>query len=199
MLGICGGHGAVEICPIGQVASHYSLRNSRANSCQMASSDIRSIWQSHMNWSRDGTWEAICTRKREMVSEREGHEADPSGAVVDARSVRGAATVTGSTRGYDAGKKISGSVNGLVDTLGLLVARIILAASVSDNAGGIEVVRQGRKPSERLSKIWCDGGFKKTFVAECRAHHISAEVVKRIHSGPFEVLPPRRVVARTWS
>lgn len=158
------------------------------------------VHRSHMTWSRDGTWEAICTRLREMVREREGHEAEPSGTVVDARSVRGAATVTGSTRGYDAGKKISGRKTfGLVDTLGLLVAVIVLAASVSDNAGGIEVVHRGRKRSGRLSKIWCDGGFKKTFIAECRAHHISAEVVNKIHPGRFEVLPRRWIVERTWS
>jgi transposase len=48
----------------------------------------------HMTWSRDGTWEAICTRPRELVRQEEGHEPEPSATVVDARSVRGASTVT---------------------------------------------------------------------------------------------------------
>jgi hypothetical protein len=42
-----------------------------------------------------------------------------------------------------------------------------------------------------LKKIWCDGGLKKTFVASCGAHHISAEVVNKIHDHRFEVLPRR--------
>ena len=76
----------------------------------------------HMTWSRDGTWEQICDRLRTLVREMEGHAPDPSATVIDARSVRGAATVTSPTRGYDAGKKISGrKAFGVVDTLGLLV------------------------------------------------------------------------------
>lgn len=154
----------------------------------------------HMTWSRDGTWEAICTRLRELVRQREGHEPEPSATVVDARSVRGACTVTGPTRGYDAGKKISGRKTfGLVDTLGLVVAVVVLAANVTDNVGGIEVMHRGRARSGRLKKVFCDSGFKNAFIAECRAHHISAEVVKRISAHSFEVLPKRWVVERTWS
>jgi putative transposase len=95
----------------------------------------------HLAWSRDGTWEAIAARLAARVRHDEGHHPDPSAGVVDARSVRGAASVTGSTRGYDAGKKISGRKTfGVVDTLGLLIAVVVVAASTSDNAGGIEVV-----------------------------------------------------------
>jgi transposase len=47
--------------------------------------------------------------------------------------------------------------------------------------------------------VSCDGGFKNTFVAKCRAHHISAEVVNKIYPKRFELLPKRWVVERTWS
>lgn len=95
----------------------------------------------HVTWSRDGTWEAVCDRLRRLVREADGRDADPSGGIVDARSVQGASTVTAPTRGYDAGKKVSGrKVFGLVDTLGLLLAVSVVAASVSDNLGGIGVV-----------------------------------------------------------
>ena len=154
----------------------------------------------HMTRSRDGTWESICTRPRELVRQQEGHEAEPSATIVDARSVRGASTVTSPTRGYDAGKKISGRKTfGLVDTLGLLVAVVVLTASTSDNVGGIEVVQRGRQRSSRLTKVFCDAGFKKTFIEQCRAQHISAEVVNYIHAHRFEVLPKRWLVERTWS
>lgn len=154
----------------------------------------------HVRWSRNGVWEAVCDRLREMVREADGRDPEPSAGVIDARSVRGAATVTSSTRGYDAGKKISGRKTfGIVDTLGLLVAVVIVIASTSDNVGGIAVVDKVVTKSSRLSKLFCDGGFKTTFIEHCASHNVEAEIVKRIHSGIFEVLPRRWVVERTWS
>ena len=154
----------------------------------------------HVTWSEDGTWEAICARLVELVRIQEGREPEASAGVIDARSVRGASTVTRPTRGYDAGKKVSGrKAFGLVDTMGLLIAVVVLAASVSDNAGGIEALGRARQRSGRLKRIFCDAGFKNTFLAECRSHHIAAEVVNRIHPHHFEVLPKRWVVERTWS
>src|SRR5664280_2355243 len=64
---------------------------------------------------------------------------------------------------------------------------------------GIAAVERARNHTSRLKKIWCDGGFKKAFVSSCGAHHISAEVVNKIHDHRFEVLPRRWVVERTWS
>ena len=81
------------------------------------------VHRHHLRWSHDGTWERVCDRLRSLVREKEGRDADPSGSVIDARSVRGVSTVTSATRGYDAGKKVSGrKAFGVVDTLGLLVA-----------------------------------------------------------------------------
>jgi transposase len=154
----------------------------------------------HLSWSEDGTWEAICARLVELVRLQEGRDPEASAGVIDARSVRGASTVTRPTRGYDAGKKVSGrKAFGIVDTMGLLIAVVVLAASVSDNTGGIEVLGRARERSGRLKKIFCDAGFKNAFVAKCRSHHISAEVVNKIHPHRFDVLPRRWVVERTWS
>ena len=83
----------------------------------------------HVRWSENGVWERVCERLREQVREREGRDAEPSAGVIDARSVRGASTVTSPTRGYDAGKRISGRKTfGVVDTLGLLVAVVVVTA-----------------------------------------------------------------------
>lgn len=154
----------------------------------------------HLTWSRDGTWEKIADRLRDLVRANEGHEADPSAGVVDARSVRGAATVTTDSRGYDAGKKVSGrKCFGIVDTLGLLVGVAVLAANVSDNAGGTACFLAAWPKSTRWSKVFCDGGFKRAFKEELAARHVSAEVVNKIHVGRFEVLPKRWIVERTWS
>lgn len=154
----------------------------------------------HLTWSRDGTWEQIAARLAGLVREREGRDATPSAGIVDARSVRGASTVTSETRGYDAGKKISGRKTfGIVDTLGLLIAIWVVAANTSDNTGGIEVIDRTKVRSDRFKLVWCDAGFKKTFVTYCRNHHVGVEVVNKIHPHRFEVLPRRWVVERTWS
>lgn len=154
----------------------------------------------HLEWSRDGTWEAIAQRLAAAVRAAEGRDAEPSAGIVDARSVRGGTTVCGSTRGYDAGKKISGRKTfGIVDTLGLLMAVAVVAASTSDNAGGIEVADLARRRSARFRKLWCDAGFKRAFLEHCRSRHVAVEVVNRIRPAGFEVLPRRWVVERTWS
>ena len=154
----------------------------------------------HVRWSRDGTWERVCDRLRKLVRESEGRQPDPSAGIIDARSVRGAPTVTSMTRGYDAGKKISGrKVFGLVDTIGLLVAVTVVVASMSDNVGGIAVVAAGKPKCGGLKLVWVDGGFKKAFGTYCRARHVAVEVVNRIHPHEFVVLPRRWVVERTWS
>jgi putative transposase len=154
----------------------------------------------HLTWSRDGTWEAVAARLAAAVREHEGHDAAPSVGIVDARSVRGAPTVGRSTKGYDAGKKISGRKTfGIVDSLGILIAVTVMAASVSDNTGGIAAADLARRRSARFKKLWCDAGFKRTFVDHCRNNHVAVEVVNRIHPHRFEVLPKRWIVERTWA
>jgi len=153
----------------------------------------------HLTWSRDGTWEAIVDRLRALVREREGRDPEPSATIVDARSTQGASTVGGSTRGYDAGKKIPGRKTfGVVDTMGLLVAVVVVAANRSDNWGGIDAVGHASFKTDRLTKVWCDAGFKATFARFCHCLRIDAEVVSRTNAHTFEVLPKRWIVERTW-
>jgi len=154
----------------------------------------------HATWSHDGTWEAICDRLRALVREREGRDPEPSAGSIDARSVQGASTVTSATRGYDAGKKISGRKTfGVVDTLGLLLAVFVVPASVSDNIGGIAAIDDAAPKSDRLTKLWVDTGFKRTFTNYCAtAHDITVDVVNRTKAHEFQALPRRWVVERTW-
>ena len=140
----------------------------------------------HLTWSRDGAWERIVDRLRGLVRAAEGRERDPSGSVIDARSVRGASTVGSSTRGYDAAKKVSGRKTlGLVDTGGLLLAVAVVAANLSDNAGGIAAVDRAATKSRRLKKIWHDSGFKKSFATHCSGSGIASQVVNRVSAHSF--------------
>src|SRR5664280_3193534 len=82
--------GDIEVDPESCMPPHYPHWNT--------------VHRYHMRWSENGVWERVCERLREQVREREGRDAQPSAGVIDARSVRGASTVTSPTRGYDAGK-----------------------------------------------------------------------------------------------
>lgn len=153
----------------------------------------------HVTWSRDGTWEAVVDRLRALERERQGRDPEPSAGIIDARSVQGASTVTGATRGYDAGKKVSGRKTfGVVDTIGLLMAVVVVAANTSDNVGGAAVMTLAVPKSGRLGKVWHDAGFKRTFGEFCQRRRVKAELVSRRNAHTFEVLPRRWVVERTW-
>ena len=65
--------------------------------------------------------------------------------------------------------------------------------------GGSKVANRARDRAARFAKLWCDSGFKRTFIEDCRNHHLGVEVVNRIHPSRFEVLPRRWIVERTWS
>ena len=47
--------------------------------------------------------------------------------------------------------------------------------------------------------VWCDAGFKTTFLRHCHHHHVKTEVVKRIHPHSFVPLTLRWIVERSWS
>ena len=49
----------------------------------------------------------------------------------------------------------------------------------------------------RFAKLWCDSGFKRTFIEHCRNHYIGVEVVKYIYLG-FKALLKRWIVERIW-
>ena len=107
----------------------------------------------HLEWSRDGTWERIAERLAAAVRTKEGREGEPSAGIVDAARCAPSATVSKKTKGFDAGKKINGRKTfGIVDTLGLLVAVVVVAASISDNVGGIAVGRPCPRPLRRASR-----------------------------------------------
>jgi transposase len=164
------------------------------------------VYAYHVRWPRDGTWERVGDRLRNMVRLTEGREPDPSAGIIDAGSVRGASSVTAThrchdtvTRGFDAGKRINGrKLFGLVDTLGLLIGVRVVAASVSDNAGGMLVCDLAHPRTDRLGRIWVDAGFKKAFATYVRSRRVAVEVVNKIHPNGFHVLPRRWVVERTW-
>lgn len=87
-------------------------------------------------WHDDGAVERIHDALRGKVREADDRDVEPSAGLIDSQSVRTADTVPAATRGFDAGKKVKGRKRVIVtDTLGLLLAVHVVAASIQDRDG----------------------------------------------------------------
>jgi transposase len=94
----------------------------------------QNVYRTFRRWSEQGKFEQMHDRLRTQWREREGRAGAPTAAVLDAQSTRG--SPQGGDTGYDAGKKVKGRKRHLVvDTLGLLLAVSVTAASVQDRDG----------------------------------------------------------------
>ncbi|MFE5374116.1 IS5 family transposase [Streptomyces mirabilis] len=131
-------------------------------------------------WRDDGTDEVIHDLLRWQVRESRGRLADPSLVVLDTQSLQAAAGVPAATTGRDAAKKVAGRKRGLaVDVLGLLIAVVVLAASVHDNAFGTALLDKVAAGTSTVTKALVDQGFKKTVVDHGAGLGIAVEVVER--------------------
>ncbi|MEV0581140.1 transposase [Streptomyces sp. NPDC050392] len=123
--------------------------------------------------------------------------ADPSLVVLDTQSLHSAAGVPADTTGLDAHKKVPGVKRGLaVDVLGLVIAVVVLAASVHDNTAGIALLDRavaGTEPGT-VKKALVDQGFKNAVVDHGAKLGIDVEVVKRNPGDAGFVPQPKRWV-----
>jgi transposase len=155
------------------------------------------------DWRKDGTLDRLHDALREQVRvEEEGRNPEPSAGIVDSQSVKGADTVPGASRGYDAGKKVNGRKRHIVvDTIGLLLVVMVTAASVQDRDGGRGLLKALHSALSSVRHIFADGGYRGQLVAVAKsAWGIVVEVVKKpAEQIGFAVLPRRWVVERTFS
>jgi putative transposase len=89
----------------------------------------------------------------------------------------------------------------LVDTLGLIVALVVLPANVTDWEGARELFRRSKNRLPRLEKVWADSAYKARKLTRWVAEHCSwvVEVVTRRDGVKgFAVLPKRWIVERTF-
>ncbi len=161
----------------------------------------KTVYGYHVRWTADGTVNQVHNTLREQVRTAEGRAPTPTAAIIDSQSVRAAETVARTSRGYDAGKHVNGRKRHIaVDTIGLLLAVAVSAASVQDRHAGHALIHALRTCYQRIRHVWADGGYSGTLVAWAASRTITVQIVGKIAGQiGFRVQPRRWVVERTLS
>lgn len=175
----------------------------------------QAVYKAFVRWVEADAFEQMHDRLRQQWRTHMGRNNDPSAAIIDAQSNR--TSPQGGTCGYDAGKKVKGRKRHIVvDTLGLVLAVTVTAASVQDRDGAAEVVAQACRKAPTIERLYTDGAYGGQCARAIeQAHGIRVEVVRRpgnrltgsLHDAQqslwqepvqgFVALPKRWVVERT--
>ncbi|MGW3898521.1 IS5 family transposase [Micromonospora profundi] len=150
-------------------------------------------------WSKEGIFTELNYQLTGLVRDHHGRTIQPAASIMDSQTVKTSTNVPLSTQGIDAGKKIVGRKRGIItDTLGLLLAVIVTAASASDNTIGMDLLDRATTTYPTLAKTWVDAGFKNRVVEHGAALGVDVEIVtKDPQVKGFSVVKRRWVVERT--
>lgn len=157
------------------------------------------VYAYYAAWRDEGIFAKLGYELTGLARVKEGRKPEPTAGVVDTQSVKTSTNVPLTSQGTDAGKKIVGRKRGIVtDSLGLILAVIVTAASQSDNAIGIKLLDQAKDTYPTIVKTWVDTGFKNAAVEHGAKLGIDVEVVPRSTKTPgFHVVKRRWVVERS--
>jgi putative transposase len=164
----------------------------------------QSVYHYFRIWRKEGIWRRMHDTLRARVRRRDRRHKHPTAGVLDSQSVK--STAVAGIRGYDKGKNVNGRKRHLlVDTLGLLLAVVVTAASVQDRDGARLLLAQMKGACKKVRKVWVDGAgalwargqLLEWVAAHCRCR---LELVLRPDDQKgFAVLPRRWVVERTFA
>lgn len=131
-----------------------------------------------------------------------GRNAQPTLLIVDAQSVKN--TDTAGSKGYDAGKKVSGIKRHIgVDTQGLPHAIAVTTAEVTDRKGALQAMRRCKENLGKVQSVLADSGYVgQPFaqgVQETLGAAVTVQIAKRSELHKFAVIPKRWVVERSFA
>ncbi|MGW1761674.1 transposase [Streptomyces mirabilis] len=116
-------------------------------------------------WRDDGTAETVHDLLRWQAREILKRHEDPTAVVLDSQTVRASVNAPKDTTGRDPGKKSPGRKRDIAtDVLGLVIAVVVVAASVHDNTIGIALLDKVAATAPTVTKSWVDAGFKQAVV-----------------------------------
>ncbi len=164
------------------------------------------VYKLFRRWSAEGRFEQMHDRLRGQWRQRAERGLEPSTAILDSQSTR--TSPQGGQKGYDAGKRVKGRKRNLVvDTLGLLLAVVVTAASVQDRDGAVPAMAQACAKYPSLKRVFVDSAYAgRCAEALQQTHQIEVHVVR--HPGnrsvghwqapqlPLFELPPTRAYVR---
>jgi len=159
------------------------------------------VYQQARRWLAAGCFEAMAHDLRAVIRVAAGRAPNPTAAILDGRTIQ-STPESGGRAGYDGYKRRNGSkVHAAVDTLGLLLAVRVTAASAQERAQVADLAADIQAATgQSVSLAYVDQGYTGDQpAADAQAHGIRLEVVKLDEAKKAFVLLPRRwVVERSF-
>jgi transposase len=160
------------------------------------------VWGYFNDWRHNGTLDLLHDLLRRKVRTQEKPYHPRTTASIDSQSVD--TSEGGEQRGHDNAKNVDGRKRHIVvDSMGLLLAVLVTAASVDDAAAAPELFRRmADQPLSQMKRIYADSKYHNYVLYDWVSEHRTWEldIIRRPEGATgFVLLPIRWTVERTFA